>query len=100
MSGLNCLLARPSLLSWLFSEFCRLPIKTLLFRRLSINILIYMPREDGAEPSGQENGERLFVIVAVVICFILGTGFCALLFVLNYRGKTDVSTDNLPDSKP
>lgn len=59
-----------------------------------------MPREDGAEEAKQVNGERLFVIVVVVMCIILGTGFCALLFVLNYRGKPDASTENLPDSKP
>jgi protein SCO1/2 len=60
-----------------------------------------MPREDAAEQSKPENGERLFVIVAVVICFILGTGFCALLFVLNYRGQSQAaSADSLPDSKP
>jgi protein SCO1/2 len=60
-----------------------------------------MPREDGTEQTKPENGERLFVIVAVVMCVILGTGFCALLFVLNYRGQSqDASSDNLPDSKP
>src|SRR5262249_20196805 len=60
-----------------------------------------MPREDGAEPNVQQNGERMFVIVAVVMCVILGTGFCAVLLLLNYRGQSqDASTDNLPDSRP
>ena len=61
-----------------------------------------MPRNDGAIPGKQQNDERLFVIVAVVMCFILGTGFCALLFVLNYRGQSsdDTSAGSLPDSKP
>jgi protein SCO1/2 len=60
-----------------------------------------MPQNDGAGQSAQDNGERMFVIVAVVMCVILGTGFCALLFVLNYHGQSqDASTDNLPDSKP
>jgi protein SCO1/2 len=61
-----------------------------------------MPRKDGAKPDKQQNGERLFVIVAVVMCLILGTGFCALLFVLNDRGQSpdDSSAANLPDSKP
>jgi protein SCO1/2 len=59
-----------------------------------------MPREDAAEQSKPENGERLFVMVAVAMSVILGTGFCAVLLVLNYRGKPDASSDNLPDSKP
>lgn len=60
-----------------------------------------MPREDGVEQSKPENSERLFVMVAVAMCVVLGIGFCALLLVLNYRGKPqDASTDNLPDSKP
>ncbi len=61
-----------------------------------------MPRADDAKPDTQQSGERLFVIVAVVMCFILGTGFCALLLVLNYRGQSpdDSSATNLPDSKP
>ncbi len=61
-----------------------------------------MPRDDGAKPDKQQNDERLFVIVAVVMCFILGTGFCALLFVLNHRGQSsdDTSAISLPASKP
>jgi protein SCO1 len=59
-----------------------------------------MSRKAGAKP-GKQSDERLFVIVVVVMCFILGTGFCTLLFVLNYRGQQpEESTDSLPDSRP
>lgn len=37
--------------------------------------------------SKKQNGERLFVIIAVIMCLVLGTGFCALLFALNYQGQ-------------
>jgi protein SCO1 len=59
-----------------------------------------MSRKAGAKPA-KPNGEKLFVIVVVVMCLILGTGFCALLFVLNYRGQQpEESTASLPDSRP
>lgn len=49
----------------------------------------------------QPNGERLFVIVAVVMCLLLGGGFCTLLFVLNYRAQPPAAAyDTLPDSRP
>jgi protein SCO1/2 len=60
-----------------------------------------MPRNDGAKESKQGNDERVFVIVAVVMCFILGTGFCALLLVLNDRGQSpnDTPAASLPVSR-
>ena len=60
-----------------------------------------MPKKAGAKPSGKKNDERLFVIIAVVMCLILGAGFCALLFALNYRSQSsDTSSGGLPESKP
>lgn len=60
-----------------------------------------MSRKAETRQSKPQNSERLFVIVAVVMCFILGTGFCALLFVLNYRGQApEASVDSLPNSQP
>jgi len=58
-----------------------------------------MSRKVGAKP-GKQSDERLFVIVVIVMCFILGTGFCVLLFVLNYRGQQPETVDNLPSSQP
>jgi protein SCO1/2 len=60
-----------------------------------------MPQKAGSKQSKKRNDERLFVTIAIVMCFILGTGFCALLFVLNYRDQSsDTSASSLPDSKP
>lgn len=60
-----------------------------------------MSRKTETRPGKPQSGERLFVIVAVVMCLIVGTGFCALLFVVNYRGQApQASVDSLPDSRP
>jgi protein SCO1/2 len=60
-----------------------------------------MPPKANAKQRKQESSERLFVIIAVVMCLLLGSGFCALLFVLNYRGQPPAAAyDTLPDSKP
>jgi len=57
-----------------------------------------MPRKTGAK---QRNDERLFAVIAVVMCLVLGVSFCALLFALNYHGQpSQASLDNLPDSQP
>lgn len=60
-----------------------------------------MPNRTGPKKGKQRNDERIFAIVAVVLCLFLGAAFCALLVALNYQGKqpqTDV--ENLPDSAP
>lgn len=60
-----------------------------------------MPQKAGSKQSKKRNDERLFAIIAVVMCLILGIGFCTLLFVLNYRGQSpDATVENLPDAKP
>lgn len=60
-----------------------------------------MPQKAGPKQSKKQNDERLFAIIAVVMCLILGIGFCTLLFVLNYRGQSsDASANGLPDAKP
>jgi protein SCO1 len=60
-----------------------------------------MPQKAGLKQSKKQNDERLFAIIAVVMCFILGTGFCTLLFVLNHRSESaDASASVLPDTKP
>ena len=57
-----------------------------------------MPQKAGTK---KRNDERLFAIIAVVMCLILGTSFCALLFALNYHSQpAQASLDNLPDSQP
>ncbi|HEX3628220.1 MAG TPA: SCO family protein [Verrucomicrobiae bacterium] len=59
-----------------------------------------MPKNIG-QKKNKRNDERIFAIVAVVLCLILGGAFCALLVALNYHGEqpqTDV--ENLPDSAP
>jgi protein SCO1/2 len=57
-----------------------------------------MPRKAGTK---QQNDERLFAIIAVIMCLVLGISFCALLFALNYHGQpSETSLDNLPDSQP
>ena len=40
-------------------------------------------RKDGPKKRKQQNDERLFAIIAVVMCLVLGAIFCALLFALN-----------------
>jgi protein SCO1/2 len=60
-----------------------------------------MPPKAASKKVKQENSERIFVIIAVAMCLILGSGFCALLFALNYRAQpAEASTDSLPVSKP
>src|SRR5580692_6385055 len=60
-----------------------------------------MPQKAGPKRSKQQNDERLFAIIAVVMCLVLGVSFCALLFALNYHGQpAQTSLDNLPDSRP
>ena len=59
-----------------------------------------MSKKTGPKRSRQQNDERLFAIIAVVLCLILGTGFCVLLFALNYHSQSDVSSGGLPDAKP
>lgn len=59
-----------------------------------------MPRSDSIPGKGQSD-ERLFVIIAVVMCLVLGTGFCALLFALNYHGQDAYASQApLPDAAP
>jgi protein SCO1/2 len=60
-----------------------------------------MPPKAEPKKSKQQNDERLFVIIAVIMCLVLGTAFCALLFALNYRSQpADDSADALPNSAP
>jgi cytochrome oxidase Cu insertion factor (SCO1/SenC/PrrC family) len=57
-----------------------------------------MPQKAGTK---SQNDERLFAIIAVVMCLVLGASFCALLFALNYHGPSSgASVENLPDSRP
>jgi len=61
----------------------------------------FMPQKAGPKQSKKRNDERLFAIIAIIMCFILGVGFCMLLFVLNYRGQpSDTSANGLPQAKP
>ena len=58
-------------------------------------------RNDGPKNKKQRNDERLFAIIAVVMCLILGAIFCALLFALNKNNQPQqASADSLPDSPP
>ena len=60
-----------------------------------------MRKKDSPKKTKQRNDERLFAIIAVVMCLLLGAIFCALLYALNERGQPQqASLDNLPDSKP
>ena len=59
-----------------------------------------MPKKTGATKGKQRNEERVFAIVAVILCLILGGAFCALLVVLNYRGQQPEVSENLPDTAP
>jgi len=60
-----------------------------------------MPKKLGPKKKKQRNDERLFAIVAVILCLILGGAFCALLVVLNYRGEQpEAATEELPDEAP
>jgi protein SCO1/2 len=60
-----------------------------------------MPQKAGPKRSKQQNDERLFAIIAVVMCLVLGISFCALLFALNYHSQSSgASVENLPDSRP
>jgi len=58
-----------------------------------------MPEKSGKKK--QRNDEKIFAIIAVVMCLIMGSVFCALLFALNYRGQPqEESLDSLPQSRP
>ena len=59
-----------------------------------------MPKKTGATKGKQRSEERVFAIVAVILCLILGGAFCTLLVVLNYRQQPEASTENLPDTAP
>lgn len=60
-----------------------------------------MPKKSGTKKSRQRNDERLFAVIAVVLCLILGAAFCALLVALNYHSQQpDASADGLPESAP
>ncbi|HXC34704.1 MAG TPA: SCO family protein [Candidatus Acidoferrales bacterium] len=58
-----------------------------------------MAKSTGAKKK-QRNDERIFAIVAVILCLILGAAFCALLVALNYQGKQPSTAENLPDTAP
>ncbi len=58
-------------------------------------------RKDGPKKRKQRNDERLFAIIAVVMCLILGAIFCALLYALNEHGQPqEASLAGLPASQP
>jgi protein SCO1/2 len=60
-----------------------------------------MPKKLGPKKSKQRNDERLFAIIAVILCLILGGAFCALLVVLNYRGQQpQTDAESLPHTAP
>jgi protein SCO1/2 len=60
-----------------------------------------MSKKVGPKKIKQRNDERIFAIIAVVLCVVLGVGFCALLVVLNYRGQQpETVAENLPESAP
>ena len=60
-----------------------------------------MPKKIGATKGKQRSDERVFAVIAVVLCLILGGAFCALLVVLNNRGQqSEASADQLPDAAP
>ncbi|HTV39438.1 MAG TPA: SCO family protein [Candidatus Sulfotelmatobacter sp.] len=59
-----------------------------------------MPKKTGAKKTKQRNEERIFAIVAVILCLILGGAFCTLLVVLNYRQQPEAATEDLPDTAP
>jgi protein SCO1/2 len=60
-----------------------------------------MDKKAAPKRSRQQDGERLFVIIAVIMCLVLGTGFCVLLFALNYQTPSSGGVlSSLPDTKP
>ncbi len=60
-----------------------------------------MPKKSGPKKSGKRNDERLFAVIAVVLCLILGAAFCALLVAVNYHSQhPGASADGLPESAP
>ncbi|HEY1788464.1 MAG TPA: SCO family protein [Verrucomicrobiae bacterium] len=60
-----------------------------------------MPKKTGPKKGKQRNDERIFAIIAVVLCLILGAAFCTLLVVLNYRGQQpQINAENLPETAP
>ncbi len=49
----------------------------------------------------KQNTERIFAIIAVAMCLVLGGVFCGLLFALNYQAKApETPGEILPDSQP
>jgi protein SCO1/2 len=61
-----------------------------------------MPQKNASPKKRKErNDERLFAIIAVILCLTLGTIFCAVLFALNEHSQPqEASPDSLPDSRP
>ncbi|MGH7940809.1 MAG: SCO family protein [Limisphaerales bacterium] len=60
-----------------------------------------MPKKNGPKKRKQRNDERLFAIVAVVLCLLLGAAFCGLLVALNYQGEQPASAgETLPEAAP
>lgn len=58
-------------------------------------------RKDGPKKRKQRNDERLFAIIAVIMCLFLAAIFCALLYALNKRGQPqEASLSSLPDAQP
>jgi protein SCO1 len=60
-----------------------------------------MPKKTGSKKDQSQNEERLFAVIAVVLCLVLGAIFCALLFALNKNSQPqEASLNSLPDSTP
>jgi protein SCO1 len=60
-----------------------------------------MPKKSGPKKSRQRNDERLFAIIAVILCLFLGGAFCALLVALNYHSQQPgTAADALPETAP
>lgn len=60
-----------------------------------------MQKNGSSKKKKQRSEERLFAIIAVIMCLILGGIFCAVLYALNeYSQPQEVSLDSLPDARP
>ncbi|HUA65521.1 MAG TPA: SCO family protein [Alphaproteobacteria bacterium] len=60
-----------------------------------------MPKKSGQKKNRRRNDERLFAIIAVVLCLVLGGAFCALLVALNYHSQQPESAaEGLPETAP
>lgn len=60
-----------------------------------------MPKKARLKKKKQRNDERVFAIVAVVLCLVLGAAFSALLVALNYRAESpQPEAENLPNVAP